>query len=114
MNQALTTLFRRASLPALLSALLAGPAFAQAPAAEVKPEAAASANPAAAPASPAAPGAPAAAKPEDSMPEECTKLIGAIVACRTAGGWKQMICEKGAAMQFNKCPIAVDKLPIKL
>ena len=112
MTQSLTTVLRRASLPALLCVLAAGPAMAQAPAAEAKPEATAPAAPAAAPANPAAPAAPA--KAEDSMPEDCTKLIGAIVACRTAGGWKQMICEKGAAMQFNKCPIAVDKLPIKL
>jgi hypothetical protein len=56
-----------------------------------------------------------AAKPaEETIPEDCMKLVGAITACRQAGGWKQTICEKGAKMQFDKCPIPVEKLPIKL
>jgi hypothetical protein len=68
------------------------------------------------PTAPAATATPTqAAKPADeTIPEDCVKLVGAITACRQAGGWKQPICEKGAKMQFDKCPIPVEKLPIKL
>lgn len=98
---------RALSVPALMLAIAAGHAAAQtAPAAPARKPAPASA---AAPSASAAPaGAPRAT--EETIPEDCVKLVGTLKACGESSGWKKDLCEKGAKSQYGTCPIPVEKL----